>query len=153
VSPGRRSATPRSATVVGAGERGSGTVLTLGLVAAALVLIAGVALLAGAQAARGAAQAAADLGALAAAEQLAALVRPGGPQGWVQREVQREVAGQAGADAACAIAREVVAANGAGLTGCALLGGGVVRVTAVRPGAVGAARATARAGPESAARG
>ena len=83
------------------------------------------------------------------AEQLAALVRPGGPQGWVQREV----AGQAGADAACAIAREVVAANGAGLTGCALLGGGVVRVTAVRPGAVGAARATARAGPESAARG
>ena len=135
--------------MVGAGERGSGTVLTLGLVAAALVLIAGVALLAGAQSARGAAQAAADLGALAAAEQLAALVRPGGPRGWVQREA----AGQAGADAACAIAREVVAANGAGLAGCALLGGGVVRVTAVRPGAVGAARATARAGPQTAARG
>jgi len=116
-------------------DRGSGTVLTLGLVAVVLVLFTAIALLGRAQSARGAAQAAADLGALAAAQQL--LDGPGAGSG---------PASGAGGEA-CAIAREVAAANAAHLTGCVLLPEGVVRVTTERRGGLGNARASARAGP------
>lgn len=117
------------------GERGSGTLLMLGLVAVVLTLIAVIALLAETQSARGAAQAAADLGALAAAEHLVESARGGAAP----------VAGARGT--ACAVARAVVSANGASLTGCALLDDGVVRVTTAQSGGLGPARASARAGP------
>ena len=110
-----------------AADRGSGTVLMVGLVAVVLALFVAISLLGRAQSARGAAQTAADLAALAAAQQL--------------------VDGGAGPTVACGTAREVVAANGAVLTGCSLLGHGVVRVTCERSGGLGAARASARAGP------
>jgi len=99
----------------------------VGLIAVVLVLLVAISLLGRSQTARGAAQTAADLGALAAAQQL---VGSGG-----------------GPPVACGTAREVVAANGAILTGCSLLGQGVVRVTCERSGGLGVARASARAGP------
>ncbi|WP_298459186.1 Rv3654c family TadE-like protein [uncultured Cellulomonas sp.] len=109
-------------------ERGSGTVLVLGLVAVALVLLVGVAALAGAERARSAAQSAADLAALAAAARLA---DPGGT----------------GA-AACAVAREVAGRNGARLTGCRPGADGAVVVSTARSaGSPGTATARARAGP------
>lgn len=124
----------------GPGERGSGTVVTLGLVAVVLLLIVVLSLLGRAQAARGSAQTAADLGALAAAQHLVG--SPGGPDlGTIY------VTG--GGGSACGIAREVVARNGAVLTGCVLLDGGIVRVTTARAGGLGSARAHARAGPGS----
>ncbi|HEY5518798.1 MAG TPA: histidine kinase [Cellulomonas sp.] len=116
--------------------------LTLGLVAAVLMLVAGIALLARAQSARGAAQAAADLGVLAAAAHL-----DGGSSARASSGGAVSGAGVRDPGTACAIAREVVTANGASLTACVLLGGGVVRVTVVRPGGLGPARASARAGP------
>ena len=121
-------------------ERGSGTVLTLGLAAVALAMFASVALLAQAVSARGATQAAADLGALAAAEHLMGASRVG--------PSPAAAAGTDAQSAACALAREAVSLNGASLTGCAVLGDGVVQVTATRPGGLGMARASARAGPE-----
>ncbi|QTE31240.1 histidine kinase [Pengzhenrongella sicca] len=131
--------------------------LVLGLVAVTLVLIAALALVARAQAARGAAQAAADLGALAAAE---ALVRgpdgpdvraPDGPDGPDVRAPDGP-GGPSGLDgSACDLAGQVVSANGATLTACRVLGGGVVRVSASVPGGLGTATASARAGPASAA--
>ena len=131
---------------VAAAERGSGTVLTLGLAAVALVLFACVALLAQAVSARGATQAAADLGALAAAEHLR-----GSRVGPLPTAGTGTGAGAQGASvAACALARESVSLNGASLTGCAVLDDGVVQVTATRPGGLGMARASARAGPEPA---
>lgn len=117
-------------------DRGAGTVLTLGLVAVALVLIAAISLLGRAQAARGAAQTAADLGALAAAQHLAGGLGGAGPG-----------AGAGGASTACGIARSVVTANGAALTGCLLLGDGVVRVSTARAAGGETASASARAGP------
>ena len=114
-------------------ERGSGTVLTLGLVAVVLVLLAAISLLGRAQSARGAAQAAADLGALAAAQHLL----DSSPSGF----------GPGPTAAACGVARQIAAANGASLTSCEVLDDGVVRVTTARPGGLGAAQATARAGP------
>lgn len=119
----RRAATGR--------ERGSGTVLALGLVAVALVLGLALAALASAQAARGQAQAAADLAALAAATAL--------QRGWE----------------ACPTARETADRNGAEVVACVEQGDGVVRVDVTREatgwaGALGTARAAARAGPASA---
>ncbi|PUB24011.1 secretion/DNA translocation related TadE-like protein [Promicromonospora sp. AC04] len=113
-------------------ERGAGTVLVLGIVAATLLLALGIAALGTAQNVRGATQAAADLGALAGATALRDGFDP------------------------CGTAGAVVARNGAEIASCEVLGGGVVRVVATRaaagPGgelgsALGQARASARAGP------
>ncbi|MEV0949729.1 Rv3654c family TadE-like protein [Promicromonospora sp. NPDC050249] len=111
-------------------ERGAGTVLVLGVIAVILVLAFGIAALGAAQNARGAAQAAADLGALAGATALRDGFDP------------------------CGTARTAVARNGAALAVCEELGGGVVRVVVTRAaagpgGALGAARASARAGPRT----
>ncbi|QJW37822.1 Rv3654c family TadE-like protein [Cellulosimicrobium protaetiae] len=114
-------------------ERGAGTVLVLGIVAAVLVLALGLGSLAHAQAARGAAQTGADLAALAAATALR--------DGWDP----------------CGRAREVAARNAVAVTACAEQGGGAVRVdVATTTGvtvlgvAVGQATAAARAGPATA---
>ncbi|MFD2797729.1 Rv3654c family TadE-like protein [Promicromonospora vindobonensis] len=109
-------------------ERGAGTVLVLGIVAAVLLLAVGIAALGAAQNARGAAQAAADLGALAGATALRDGFDP------------------------CGTAGGAVTRNGAEIASCEVLGGGVVRVVATRQasgpgGALGEARASARAGP------
>jgi len=109
------------------GDRGSGTVLLVGVVAVAVALLAAMALLVGAERARAGAQAAADLAALAAAARLVDGAAAGGP---------------------CAVAAAVATRNGARLVACRPGDGGVVTVTAARPAAgVGTARATARAGP------
>jgi secretion/DNA translocation related TadE-like protein len=102
----------------------------LGIVSAVLLLAVGTAALGAAQNARGAAQAAADLGALAGATALRDGFDP------------------------CATAGAAVARNGARVASCAVLGGGIVRVVATRaatgPGGVlGEARASARAGPRT----
>lgn len=113
-------------------ERGAGTVLVLGIVGAVLLLAVGVAALGAAQNARGTAQAAADLGAIAGATALRDGFDP------------------------CGTAGAAVVRNGAAVASCEVLGGGVVRVVATRSavgpvgefgGALGSARATARAGP------
>ncbi|UNX56298.1 flp pilus-assembly TadE/G-like family protein [Georgenia sp. TF02-10] len=116
-------------------DRGSGTVLALGLIAVLMVLTLAVVGLARAVHARGTAQTAADLGALAAA---AAVQRPTGTE-------------------PCVAARTVVAANDAELTGCTVTGEVAVVSTAAAVAGVGGgdagaggrllARATARAGP------
>ena len=114
-------------------ERGAGTVLVLGIVAAVLVLALGLAALAHAQAARGTAQTGADLAALAAAT--------AARDGWDP----------------CGRAREVAARNAVAVTACAAQGGGVVRddvastdgVTVLGV-ALGRASAAARAGPATA---
>ena len=94
-----------------------------------------IALLGRAQCARSTAQTAADLAALAAAQDVRDA--SGG-----QVEAGTGVRG-----APCAVARQIASANGSSLTGCWLLDGGVVRVTTLRPGGLGAATASARAGP------
>jgi secretion/DNA translocation related TadE-like protein len=113
-------------------ERGAGTVLILGVVAAIMLLAVGITALGAAQNARGTAQAAADLGALAGATALRDGFDP------------------------CGTAGAAVVRNGAQLSSCEVLGGGVVRVVATRAlastaeafgGALGPARASARAGP------
>jgi secretion/DNA translocation related TadE-like protein len=115
-------------------DRGAGTVLAVGLVAVVLVLAAALAVLTQAATARHRAEAAADLAALAAADALL---------------------GRADGDP-CARAARTAAANGARLASCAPRAGAVVRVVVeVRPqgpaGALGPARAVARAGPADAA--
>ena len=109
-------------------ESGAGTVLVLGIVAAVLLLAVGIAALGAVQNARGAAQAAADLGALAGATALRDGFDP------------------------CGTAGAAVTRNGAELASCEVRGGGVVRVAATRAavgpaGVLGSARAAARAGP------
>jgi len=89
----------------GEGERGAGTVLVLGIAACAVVLGLGLAALGAAQQARGAAQSAADLGALAGA-----------------------TAARHGRDP-CEVAREAVHRNGGKVASCAPEGGGVVGLT------------------------
>lgn len=115
-------------------ERGAGTVVVLAVAAVVVVLALAVAALGAAQRTRGAAQAAADLGALAAAGALRHGLDP------------------------CATAAVAVDRNGAVLSECEPEDGGVVRVAAVRAvgrqaawaGLVaGQARAEARAGPRS----
>lgn len=113
----------------GGTDRGAGSVIGLALVAVLLALTLAVVGVARAVHARGTAQAAADLGALAAATAL------------------HDVTGAAGDP--CAVAGRVVAANGAELAACRAGGGEVVVSTRV-PLADGtglAARASARAGP------
>lgn len=115
-------------------ERGSGTVLTLAVVAVVLLCAGALAALGAAQQARSVARTGADLGALAAATALR----------WGQD--------------ACATAQRTVERNGGDLVGCDVEGGGVVTVTVQRevawtsaawPGA-GVAEVVARAGPRPA---
>lgn len=98
--------------------------LVLAVVAVAVLLIGGVGMLATAQGARGRAQAAADLGAIAGAQRLVT-----------------------GADDACAVAAQTVRRNGGEMTACTAGPrhdlGVMVRVGS----AVGTATAQARAGP------
>lgn len=110
-------------------ERGSATITALATIAAALIVLIGLMLVSGVAAARGRAQSAADLSALAAARALHNL--QGDP---------------------CAIAARVVWANGAILTGCATEGVDVVVSAAVGVEWMGratglTASASARAGP------
>jgi secretion/DNA translocation related TadE-like protein len=88
-------------------ERGAATVLLLAVVVVALVLATGAVALARAAHARGTAQAAADLAAIAAAE-----------------AAQRPVGGDP-----CGVAVEVATANGATTATCTLEPGGFVSVT------------------------
>lgn len=111
-------------------ERGSATVMLLAVVAVALALALAAVALARVAHARGTAQAAADLAAIAAAE-----------------AAQRPLGGDP-----CAVAARVVAANGADLTGCTLEPGGFVTVStavvvAAPAGWQGTTSASARAGP------
>lgn len=94
-----------------AGDRGSGTVLGLTLLVVILVLTLAVAGLARAVHARGEAQAAADLAALAAATALHARGIPGADP--------------------CTVAGRVVAVNGAAMTGCRVEGEDVEVAAAV----------------------
>ncbi|HEX5331690.1 MAG TPA: pilus assembly protein TadG-related protein [Cellulomonas sp.] len=120
--------------------------LALAVIAVVLVMTAALGLLAGAQAARGQAQAAADLAALAGASQL------------VREAVAESGGGGAGpgvisaslGTAACGTAAEVSRRNGAQLTACVAEPGGVLRVATSRRSAAGVATARARAGPREA---
>jgi secretion/DNA translocation related TadE-like protein len=119
-----------------AGDRGAGTVLVLALAAVVVLLALAVGALGAAQRARGSAQAAADLGALAAAT------------AWRQ-----------GGDP-CATAAEAVRRNDGRLAACVPEGGGTVGVRVTRPAlgpeagawaaSLGDAAARARAGPRPA---
>ncbi|NKY21684.1 flp pilus-assembly TadE/G-like family protein [Cellulomonas denverensis] len=107
-------------------DRGSGSVLALAVIASVLVLIGWLALLGQAEQARGRAQSAADLAAIAGATALR------------------------GTGDGCALAEEVVRRNGAVPHSCALIEGGVVRIEVVVSVPFGTATAAARAGPASA---
>jgi secretion/DNA translocation related TadE-like protein len=107
-------------------ERGSGTVLLLAVVGVLAVVAAAIGLLAAAQGARGRAQTAADLAALAAASAWR--------DGWGDP---------------CGVAAVAVRRNGARLTDCEALPGGVVEVAVSVGSPAGAATAHARAGPSS----
>ena len=117
-------------------EQGAGTVLVLGIMAAALLVIAMIGLAGQVIVARHRAQAAADLAALSGAASAAlALVT---------------VAATAPAsEGACGVADRVAAGNGARIESCSLAAGGVIEVRAVVPvaGHGWSARAQARAGP------
>lgn len=123
------------------GDEGSGTVLVIALLAVAVVLAAALGTLGRAQVARGRAQAAADLSALAAAEAVA--VPPGV---WVTPEALEaaDPCGRAGATAE---------RNGARVASCTAEPDGVVSVTVAVEGGRGlfslTATARARAGPAS----
>ncbi|MGV8976817.1 MAG: pilus assembly protein TadG-related protein [Cellulomonas sp.] len=129
-----------------ADDRGSGTVLALAVIAVVVLMATALGLLAGARAARGQAQAAADLAALAGASQLlrAAVEESGGPGAGPGLTTDRTWS------AACATAAEASRRNGAQLTSCECGPGGVLRVATSRRSAVGVATARARAGPRSA---
>ena len=106
------------------GDRGSGTVVTLGLGLGIVAVLLAALPLYGALAARHSVTAAADAAALAAADAASGLV-PGYP---------------------CEIAARVASANGASLAGCAL-DGLVVTVTVGRPLLGFAVAESATAGP------
>ncbi|MBW0256267.1 histidine kinase, partial [Cellulomonas sp. PS-H5] len=111
----------------GTRDRGSASVLVVGLVGVVVLLAGTLGLLGVVQAARGRAQAAADLAALAAAE--------------------RRLRGHADP---CGLAREVAARNGAALAGCTAVGEGDVHVRTTVRTVVGDAAAEALAGPRRA---
>lgn len=104
-------------------DRGSGSVVALAMIAVVVLIIGWLGALAQAQAGRGRAQSAADLGALAGATVL-----------------------RSGADP-CHRAAEVVRRNDAEPAQCVVLDGGVVRVRATVGTLTGTASAWARAGP------
>jgi hypothetical protein len=116
-------------------EAGAGTVLVIGLVAVVLTAAAAVGGLAGIEADAARSRAASDLGALAAATVVNV------PRGVVLATPD------SGRATACERARQVVGRNGADLTGCALLGDGVVEVTATVRTALVTTRTRSRAGP------
>ena len=115
---GRRSRSVRRGVAC---ERGYGSVLALGVLGCAVALLGLLALLAGGLVARSAAQSAADLAAIAGAQ---------------------ELAGAATGGEACARARDVALENGATVRRCDVIGAHVRVETRVR--AVGA---SSRAGP------
>lgn len=113
----------------GADDSGSMTVMVLGVIAGALVLAVLVGGLVRGVTARGQAQAAADLAALAAGEVAAG-----------------------GGDAPCETGRRVAERNGAALVSCQIGDGGMVNLATIvavqpLPGWQQAGRATSRAGP------
>ena len=115
---------------MGPAERGSVTVISAAIVAVCLLMAAALAGLAGVQTARGRAQTAADLAALAAAHSLASL--------------EADPCGQAAS---------VAAANGADVSSCVVVGRDVIveaRVQVAGPlsSAGLTASAAARAGPD-----
>ncbi len=120
---------PGIVATVRTGERGSGTVLSLSLIAVVLVVGAALGVLGSAQAARGRAQTAADLGALAGASAVAS--------GWD----------------GCSRSQATVLRNGGRMVSCVVESPGIVQVrVACRPSAVAGvvlreAYADARAGP------
>lgn len=140
-------------------ERGAGTVLVLALVAAAATGLLTVSLLAAAHSGRSAAQTAADLAAIAVADQVARGITGAGGSASAGLD-DASVAGEtpptaSAADGApfataCAAGQATAEANGCHLTSCDDLGAGVVEVRTSRRTAAGVARAVARAGPEEA---
>lgn len=143
-------------------ERGAGTVLVLAVVAAAATGLLTVSLLAAAHSGRSAAQTAADLAAIAVADQVARGITGAGGSasaGLDDASVAGETPPTAPAApatdgtpfaAACAAGQATAEANGCHLTSCDDLGAGVVEVRTSRRTAAGVARAVARAGPEEA---
>lgn len=113
--------------------------LLLAVVAVTALLGGTLAVAARAHTARTVTQAAADLGALAAAQSLVL------PVGIALAEGSGATTGSG--SVACARAGEVAARHGTQLVGCAVETGGVVEVTVQQVTVLGAARATARAGP------
>lgn len=125
----RRPCVPRRSQSERAGERGSGTLNAVALIAVLLVCVCATTTLVGAQAAAGRARLAADLAALAGATAHTSVI--------------------AGRDP-CDLAGDVAVANGAHLDQCRLEGDDVlveVSVPAHLPGLNRVARAVARAGP------
>lgn len=115
--------------------------LLLAVVAVTVLLGGTLAVAAGAHTARTVTQAAADLGALAAAQSLVL------PVDVALAEGTGAATGPLGGSAACARAGEVAARHGTRLTRCAVRTGGVVEVAVEQTTVLGVARATARAGP------
>lgn len=111
-------------------DRGSASVLLLGVVAVLVVLAVTLGLVVQAVAGRTRAQTAADLAAISAA-----------------RAAQRAAFGGHGARDPCGVAAEVAERNGAVLAACEEDVGGVVAVEVVADAGAGVARAEARAGP------
>jgi secretion/DNA translocation related TadE-like protein len=118
---------PRECTEALRDERGSGTILSLGLVAVLGVLLASLLLLAQAGVMASRAATAADLSALAAADAARGLTS-GRP---------------------CSVAATVAAEHGARVTDCGTTGGGIVEVGTelLQPFLFGPATGRARAGP------
>ncbi len=110
-------------------DRGSGTVLALGVIGVLVALALAVTALIEAQSAAGRARGAADLAALAGATALHSVLAPGDP---------------------CATAERVARANGAGVDACRMDGQDVIVSVVVDTRVLGVARqarASARAGP------
>ena len=121
-----------AARVVMVDERGSGTVLVLGIIAVLLAMAVCAGGLIQAQAAAGKARSAADLAALGGATALSSVVAPSEP---------------------CETAGRVARANGAEVTVCTVVGEDVVVEVSVRTRVLGVVReavSTARAGPADA---
>ena len=119
----------RAVRVAAAGERGSGTVLVVGVIAVLLAAALGVSGLIQAQAAAGRARTAADLAALGGATALSSVLAPGDP---------------------CEVAGRVARANGAEVKACTVVEEDVVVEVFVGVRVLGVARTTtsaARAGP------
>ena len=118
-----------AARVVMVDERGSGTVLVLGIIAVLLAMAVCAGGLIQAQAAAGKARSAADLAALGGATALSSIVAPGDP---------------------CEAASRVARVNGAEVTTCSVTGEDVVVEVSAEARVLGVSRpavSSARAGP------